>query len=159
MSPARISSIWPPLVLGGTSPQTRATCAGADPSRRPPGRPGLRSLRASNLVETDALQLPASARSRGPLLASDGSRSSPPTHVTCGGAYERSRRSRSITRKPRAVTVPGCWCSYRTQMQPRAPGAGSLLAGKHGVDGDRVVHRRANPVPRQAEVRPVDLDL
>jgi hypothetical protein len=35
-----------------------------------------------------------------------------------------------------------------------------LLAGKHGVDGDRVVHRHhAHPVPRQAEVRPVDLDL
>jgi Enoyl-(Acyl carrier protein) reductase len=40
-----------------------------------------------------------------------------------------------------------------------ATSSSGLLAGKHCVDGDRVVHRRANPVPRQAEVRPVDLDL
>jgi hypothetical protein len=35
-----------------------------------------------------------------------------------------------------------------------------LLAGEHGVDDDGVVHRRdARPVPRQAEVSPVDPDL
>src|SRR5690348_11692250 len=42
---------------------------------------------------------------------------------------------------------------------PARRGRVCLLAGKHGVDGDRVVHRRAHPVPREAEVRPVDLDL
>src|ERR1700722_1168070 len=35
-----------------------------------------------------------------------------------------------------------------------------LLPGKHGVDGDGVVHRRhAKLIPGQAEVQPVDLDL
>src|SRR6185312_1818704 len=35
-----------------------------------------------------------------------------------------------------------------------------LRTGEHGVDGDRVAHRRhAHLVPDEAEVRPVDLDL
>src|SRR4029079_5283875 len=35
-----------------------------------------------------------------------------------------------------------------------------LRAGEHGVDGDRVAHRRhAHLVPGEAELRPVDLDL